>query len=149
MYSKEELKKLKTEFWTAFGQFSQLKRSRLGNDKKWILYKTGIKGLELKFDFYKKSIIVAIEIDLNVSKSDSYIQKIELLKEELLTEDNQLPFFELRESKQAKNSFLIFFEKENLNFKKRADWPNIFVFFFDHMMILEDFVLENREIINQ
>jgi len=62
MYSKEESKKLKKEFWTKFGGFSQKKRLSLGLKKKWISHYTGINCLSLKFDFEKNKALVGIEI---------------------------------------------------------------------------------------
>ncbi len=143
MYSKEELRKIKTDFWTSFGQYSQLKRTRIGFSKKWVLYKTGIKGLELKFNFVKNGCVTAIEIDLSNSKSEDFINKLDLLKSELISE------FELfEEINHQQNKYCYFYEKENLNFKNRQDWPDIFDFFFNQMLILEIFVIDNKEILN-
>ncbi len=143
MYSKEELKKIKTEFWTSFGQFSQLKRSRMGLAKKWMLYRTEINGLELKFIFVKDICKTAIEIDLSNSKSEAHISKLDLLKDELTSE------FELfEELDHQQNKYRYCYEKENLNYKNRENWPDIFQFFFDQMLILELFIIENKEILN-
>ena len=150
MYSKDELKRLKTEFWTTFGQFSQLKRSRLGYDKKWVLYKTKLKGLELKFDFIGNSCIVAIEIDTNYSKSEDYISKINLLKDEIISSSTAKLHSEyLQLQRTNKRVYRIFFEKDELSFKNKNLWPDIFEFFFDHMIVLEGFVMENKDILEQ
>jgi len=149
MYSKEELKKLKTNFWTSFGQFSQLKRSRLGLDKKWMLYKTKLKGLELKFDFIDKTCITTIEVDINSYKANDYITKLELLKEEIIPLSSSELITEYLTLKNKKDVYRIFYEKENISLKKRENWPTIFEFFFDHMLILEQFIIENKEILEQ
>lgn len=148
MYSKDELKTIKRDFWTHFGQFSQLKRSRLGLDKKWLLYKTDIKNLELKFDFIKNDCFVTIEIDLADKKAQDYIQKINLLKDEL-TSAEQLTLaqgtFVLENN--LKQVYRFYFKKENLSFKTQTHWPIIFNFFFDHMLTLEKFILENKDLL--
>lgn len=150
MYSKDELRRLKTEFWTTFGQFSQLKRSRLGYDKKWILYRTKLKGLELKFDFLGNNCIVAIEIDTNYSKSEDYISRINLLKDELIppsTAKLNSEYLQLQHTN--KQVYRIFFEKTELTFKNKNAWPDIFEFFFNHMIVIEQFIIENKDILEQ
>ncbi|MFT4612543.1 MAG: hypothetical protein ACI9OT_001931, partial [Gammaproteobacteria bacterium] len=42
MFSKEESRQLREEFWTSFGK---------SFPRKWILYDTKIKGFSFKFDF--------------------------------------------------------------------------------------------------
>lgn len=148
MYSKEEIRQIKTEFWTSFGQFSQLKRERIGYSKKWMLYKTDIKGLELKFDFLEKNAIVTIEIDSKHSKSDDYIQKIKLLQDELISEEGFELFFESQILKDNfKPVYRIFYEKPKLSYRNKPQWPEIFNFFFDHMMVFEAFINENKDIL--
>jgi len=148
MYSKSELQKLKTKFWTSFGQFSQLKRNRLGLNKKWLLYKTDIKGLELKFNFENKNCIVAIEIDLSQNKAEGYINKIKLLKDDLSVNSTYELLLEKKVLAEShKPVYHIFFEKENLSFKNQKDWPEIFTFFFDQMLMIEEFMIENKEIL--
>jgi len=148
MYSKEEIRKIKTEFWSSFGQFSQLKRERIGYPKKWMLYKTDIKGLELKFDFLEKNAIVTIEIDPKNSKSEDYIYKIKLLQDELVSPEGYELFFENQVLKENfKQVYRVFFEKAKLSYRNKNQWPDIFNFFFDHMMVLESFVIENVDIL--
>ncbi|MGB5417276.1 MAG: DUF4268 domain-containing protein, partial [Algibacter sp.] len=42
MFSKEESKRIKQEFWTSFGK---------SFPRKWVLYDTKLKGLSFKFHF--------------------------------------------------------------------------------------------------
>lgn len=146
MYSKSELKEIKKDFWTSFGQFSQLKRSRLGYPKKWMLYRTKLKGLELKFGFNNNKCITAIEIDLSISKSEDYISKIKLLKNEI----SHLSTYSLHSEYIQENNktvYRFFFEKDKLTLKDKSHWPDIFNFFFEQMIILEQFIIENKIIL--
>ena len=54
MFSKEESRKLRQEFWTSFGK---------SFPKKWILYDTKIKGLSFKFHFDTKSALIALDLE--------------------------------------------------------------------------------------
>ena len=50
MYSKDELKNLKLEFWESFAAFCEVQPYLRGRKKIWTLYDTKVKGVELKFD---------------------------------------------------------------------------------------------------
>ena len=50
MYSKEELKQLKKEFWEGFGTYCSLIPALKRRKSKFMLYNTKMKGVELKFD---------------------------------------------------------------------------------------------------
>jgi len=63
MYSKKENKEIKQRFWIELGERSSKLKDEWGNPKKWILYKTDIKGIELKFDASNGDISVQIEIN--------------------------------------------------------------------------------------
>jgi hypothetical protein len=146
MYSKEEFKQLKKDFWTKFGQFTQLKRERLGLSKKWMLYKTGLKGLELKFDLDENSCFVALEIDNSSPFAHDYFNKIQILKTEITSQSED----ELLEDIIQKAGRIItryYFERSGLNIKNQAHWPEIFSFYYSHMIILETFVLNNKDVL--
>lgn len=72
MYSKDEVAKLKQEFWTTFGQYMALETSSEGLRVNWINYKTGIKHLYFKMEADGKKVRIAIEI----SHPDSSIQQL-------------------------------------------------------------------------
>jgi len=50
MYSKEELKRLKVEFWESFAAFCEVQPKLRNRKKIWTLYNTKVRGVELKFD---------------------------------------------------------------------------------------------------
>jgi hypothetical protein len=54
MFSKEEAKKLRQDFWISFGK---------SFPRKWILYNTGIKDCAFKFHFDLKSAMVSMDIE--------------------------------------------------------------------------------------
>jgi len=49
MYSKEEARILKQEFWEGFNRYTKFYSKKVGSPISWMLYKTEIKGIELKF----------------------------------------------------------------------------------------------------
>jgi hypothetical protein len=54
MYSKDEIRELKTEFWNIFAE---------QYPRKWLLYDTKIKDFALKFYLDKKRVEVLIAIE--------------------------------------------------------------------------------------
>src|ERR1700744_4437112 len=62
MYSKEQASKLKTQFWTNFGQYMKPIPGASGMPVNWINYKTGIRNVYFKMDVDNTKAFVAIEI---------------------------------------------------------------------------------------
>lgn len=62
MFSKEEAKEMRHAFWTKLDNKSGKMPGRNGKPIRWIGDKTGIKGLELKFDVDREQAVVAMEI---------------------------------------------------------------------------------------
>lgn len=63
MYSKEELKNLKLEFWESFAAFCEVQPYLRGRKKIWTLYDTKVKGVELKFDANRQGAYVILEVN--------------------------------------------------------------------------------------
>ncbi|MFN4763384.1 DUF4268 domain-containing protein [Gillisia sp. Q332] len=141
MFSKEESKNIREEFWTGFGkQYS----------RKWILYDTKMKELQLKFSFDNKTA----KVSMDISSRDAlirtyYFEKIIALKSILLTD--YLPDATFEESfllPEGKTISSIFVELENVNIHNRKDWLTVFEFFYDKMNLMEAFFLEYEPCIN-
>ena len=72
MFSREESKKLREEFWIAFGK---------SFPRKWILYNTKIKGLAFKFHFDVKKAMVILDIETDdLDRRLQLWEKLESLK---------------------------------------------------------------------
>ncbi len=149
MYSKEEAKALRIKFWNSFEKFSKKKRKKLGKSAQWMLQKTGIKGFDLKFDTLNDSIQVGFEIaSKGLQRQIKYYEKMQSLKT-LLDEtfNHQLIWNDHYITKNDKEVFRIYVEKENLRLFNESDWDQIFEFFFKQMVKFEDWFLEYRDII--
>ena len=71
MFSKEESRLLREEFWISFGK---------SFPRKWILYDTKIKGLSFKFHFDTKSALVALDLEDDLENRITYWEKLQSLK---------------------------------------------------------------------
>ena len=72
MYSKEQSSKLKTQFWTSFGQYMKPVPGASGLPVNWINYKTGIRNIHFKMDVDNARAFIAIEI--SHSKEEERLQ---------------------------------------------------------------------------
>ncbi|MBU2996613.1 DUF4268 domain-containing protein [Cellulophaga baltica] len=78
MYSKEEAKKLRQDFWISFGK---------SFPRKWILYNTKIKDFSFKFHFDKSQAMVSMDIEnKNLEKRIELWDKLTSLKSVLETD---------------------------------------------------------------
>ena len=69
MYSKEELKQLKKEFWEGFGTYCSEIPALKRRKSKFMLYNTKMKGVELKFDATRDGAFVILEVNLHDAKA--------------------------------------------------------------------------------
>ncbi len=77
MYSREELKQLKQEFWKSFATFCELQPYLRNRPKMWMLYNTKVRGVELKFDATRSAAYVILEV--NHKKEDERLKMYEKL----------------------------------------------------------------------
>ena len=99
MFSKNEAKRLRQEFWTSFGK---------SFPRNWILYNTKVKGLSFKFHFDTKTAYVALCIDMNPIKQQAYWDQ--LISHKSILETDFLPevMFDTVFKYQKKKYFQLF-----------------------------------------
>ncbi|MES2830021.1 MAG: DUF4268 domain-containing protein [Bacteroidota bacterium] len=141
MYSKDEITKLKQEFWTVFGQYMALQLSSEGFKINWVNYKTGIKHLHFKMDADSKHASIGIEIN----HSNTSIQELifEQFKQFKTLLHNQLAEEWIWEM-HAKDSFgktvsKISTKIDKVNIFRKEDWPEIISFLKPRLIALDEF----------
>ena len=148
MYSREEAKLLKQEFWTTFGQWSLRKRKSIGKGR-WLLNRTGVKGFRLKFEAGKKVICVCLEIiDNDEAMRKIHYEKLLTLKELFNEAMNGELFWEKEHyTSSSSNIVRVYTYKKGLTINNKSHWPEIFSFFYDRMNKLETVFETYREIL--
>jgi hypothetical protein len=151
MYSKEEAKKLRLEFWETFGNYTAFFGKQKIEKVKWLLHKTGIKNIDLKFDVNSKYVMVAIEVNAS-SEERRFNLFVELnnfkkilnrdLQGELMWQEQ----FMLKNGKQTSRAYLI---NEQFNFHNRDHWPEIFRFMAENMYALQNNLMEIKPVFNE
>ncbi len=141
MFSREESKKIRQEFWTTFGQ---------QYPRKWLLYNTKIKDVTLKFTFTTKKAQVSIDIEPEDTVIKTYYyEKLQSLQNILLTD--YLPnciFDAAYELDNGKIIARIYTELPNVCIHNRKTWEATMEFLYNQMDQLEQFFLEYKDFID-
>ena len=140
MFSREESKEIRKQFWIFFGK---------RYPKKWLLYNTGVKDLNLKFDFDNNKAIVSIDSESRDEIDRTfYFDKILSLKNLLLEEVSQHIVFEneyvLESGKTISRAYI---KLEGVNIHNKNHWPQVFDFMFENMSKLELFYIDYKDFV--
>jgi len=151
MYNKEESKQLRIEFWDRFEKYSAIRRRQKGKPSKWIMNKTGIKPMKLKFHFDQDHASVGIDIETrNMDKRLFIFEKLEEMKNILEKMVDEKMKWELEFIlPTGKSISRICIEKNNVSIYDKSSWPDVFSFFYKKMSKIEQFFEEYREVIKQ
>ncbi|RTE52988.1 DUF4268 domain-containing protein [Arenibacter aquaticus] len=140
MFSKEEAKRLRQDFWVSFGK---------SFPRKWILYNTQIKDFAFKFHFDKKRAMVSIDIEnQDLEKRMELWEKLLSLKS--LLQEDYLPSAVFEDTvylDNGKEISRISVSKENVSIHNKNTWQETMVFLRNNMEQLESFYKEYEDII--
>lgn len=139
MYSKDELKALKTEFWESFAAYCDVQPYLRGRKKMWLLYNTKIKGVELKFDITRSGAYVILEVNRKPENARlEMFEKLTWYKDSLEKEFKEPLVWDIcfvRESGQEVSRVCL--AKENIDFHRRGHWSEFYAFMAQNMYRLE------------
>ncbi len=139
MFSKEDSRKLREEFWIAFGK---------SFPRKWIVYKTKIKGLSFKFHFDVEMAMVSMDIDTDLDHRVKLWERLNalksILKEEYLPKVIFEDFYELENQKEISR---IYVELRDVSIHNKNTWRETMEFLNASMKKFEAFFLEYRDIL--
>ncbi|MDO9153080.1 MAG: DUF4268 domain-containing protein [Paludibacter sp.] len=149
MYSKEELKLLKKEFWEGFGVYCSLTPALKNRKSKFMLYNTKLKGVELKFDATRSGAFVILEINHPApEKRMELYEKFELYKS-LIEKDFQdgliWNYAYIRECGTEVSR--IYTHKPEIDIHRRIEWIIFYKFMSDEMLKLEKAFRKVKELI--
>lgn len=139
MFSQEESRKLREEFWIAFGK---------SYSRKWLLYKTSAKGITLKFHFDLKKALVSLDVAGDLEQRIESWEKVVSLKSILL--DEFLPeaiFADEYFLENGKEISRVYVEKQGVSIHNKDTWQETMVFFYEEMSKLEAFFKEYEDIL--
>ena len=140
MFSKEESRLLREEFWISFGK---------SFPRKWLLYNTKIKGLSFKFYFDTKKAFVALDLEDDLENRINYWEKLEALKNILHTDFLPEAIYEeefyLDNGKEISRIYVPLEQKVSIH--NKDSWLAVMEFFNSMMPKFETFFEEYKDII--
>ncbi len=140
LFSKEESKQLREEFWISFGK---------SFPKKWILYNTKIKGLSFKFHFDTKKAYVTLDLEDDLENRINCWEKLEALKS--ILHSDYLPNalyeeeFYLENGKEISRIMVPLEGKVSIH--NKDTWRSVMEFFYEKMTQFELFFEEYKDVI--
>lgn len=145
MFSKEESRRLRENFWTSFGK---------SFPRKWILYDTKIKGLSFKFHFDTSSALVALDLEevpmaIGIENRILYWEKLQSLKSILIKEFLPEAIFDKVYSlENGKELSRIYVKLEQIvSIHNKNTWLMVMEFFNENMPLFEDFFNEYEDVL--
>jgi hypothetical protein len=140
MFSKEEVKELWQSFWQNFKTHCETHPALNFKKKRWILNETQIRGVALRFDVDRENARVILE--LQNKSEDRRLQIFEILErykvivEEGFTEGLKWEFYHQREDNKHEVC-RIYAQMNNVDWHRKLDWPDIYNFFIENMLLME------------
>jgi hypothetical protein len=151
MYRKEEKKELVRKFWTSFDQYCNNIPLLSLSKKKWILHKTKISNVALKFETGRENAKVIIEVSHHNEQRRlmvfQILEKYKVILEQDFTDKLIWDFMYERNNGQI--VCRIYSRLNNVDFHRQEQWPQIFDFFAKNMQLLQNNLLEIRDIIKE
>lgn len=140
MYSREEARRLREDFWTAFGQYMRAVPSADGERVSWLNYKTGIKHLYFRMDVDNNVARIGIDIrhpDSGI-RSLIFAQFLELQTVFGHTVGNDW-IWEEQAMEQGRELACIYTELQKVTVFRKEDWPTLISFFKPRIIALDEF----------
>ncbi|AXT59104.1 DUF4268 domain-containing protein [Aquimarina sp. AD10] len=140
MFSKDESKQIRQEFWTSFGK---------EYPKKWVLYNTKIKDLSLKFTFTTKKALVSIDVEpYDEIIKEYYYDKLVSLKNILISEYiSDIIYDQNYQLDNEKVISRVYVVLDNVSIHNRNTWEKTMQFLSQNMTKLEEFFIEYSDYI--
>ncbi|TXE06545.1 DUF4268 domain-containing protein [Gelidibacter salicanalis] len=141
MFSKEDSRKLREEFWISFGK---------SFPRKWILYDTKLKGFAFKFHFDTKSAMVTLDLEDDLENRINYWDKLQSLKAILTEEFLPEAIFEeeyfLENGKEISRIHVPL--NANVSIHNKNTWRDVMEFFVEKMSLFETFFEDYKDFID-
>jgi hypothetical protein len=139
MFSRSEAKKLREDFWIAFGK---------SYPRKWMLYHTKVKNLSFKFHFDNSNAMVSLDIEnKDLERRIELWEKVISLKAILL--ENYLPEVQFDEYTYVENQTeisRIYVSLDQVSIYNKDTWQKTMIFLFENMLKFETFFEDFEEV---
>lgn len=150
MYSIEEKKKLTVDFWLLFKKRCAIHPGLQGKKKKFILHRTKIKSVALRFDIGRNNAKVILELHHRSErlrlKAYEVLEQYKVIIEEGFENDLTWEFYYQRLD-SGQEVARIYTTLEDVDIHQQNQWPDIYNFFVENMIKLEANFMSVRDIL--
>lgn len=152
MYSKEELKQLNILFWEKFGMYCEVHPILRYKGKKWVLHRTKIKDVVLRFEANRENAKVILELGSRNEKlrfrAYEFLEQYKAVMNESFEDGLIWEFYHERED-SGKEVCRIYTELQDVDFHRQSQWSDIFNFFIENMSKLEENFMSLRDLLQE
>lgn len=151
MYGKDEAQQLRKLFWTSFGKYMGKHKSAEGKNIKWLNYKSHVKDIFIRMDADKRTATVQIDLQ----HKDPGIRELFYNQfEEVKTVFGEMVGKDWIWDKKMYDSYgkeisRISISIDGVNMYNKDSWNTIFQFFEKHMVAVDEFWTEFKELFKQ
>jgi Domain of unknown function (DUF4268) len=140
MYSKEQISKLKTQFWTNFGQYMKPVPGVSGLPVNWINYKTGIRNIHFKMYVDDTRAVIAIEIS-HPQSAERLLYYNQFVSLKNLLASTTTFNWQWDETCQTNHQTISSISQQlnDVNILDQFDWPSIISFLKPRIIALDAF----------
>lgn len=141
MYTRQQLSKLKQDFWTRFGQYMSPIASATGDKVNWVNYKTGVANIRFVMDADSKQATIAIVLShSDAATRQKYYMQLRSMKpmlddalgEEWNWNENDVDEY-------GKTTSTVSTSLNGINIAHQNDWPAIISFLKQRIIALDFF----------
>lgn len=137
---------MRHEFWHKLESKTRRLPGQNGRAVKWIFDRTGIKGLDLRFDVDTKKVMVAMEINpTQDEKLERLWEKMNNCKSLFESTFGGEMVWEKEYVKQAGDTAARIYVVRDGNIYDKEQWPEMIHFMIDNMLRLEKAFLEVQD----
>lgn len=146
MYTKEEKRELRIQFWDGFKRYSKKRGRKMTS---WVLKGTQIKEAQLKFDINEIGAFVMLQIDSKSDENRYSIYERFLKYKPVIVEvcGEDLIWDKCYYMEGFKEVSVVYFQFKDASVLKKDHWNDYYQFFFEKMSLLEEAFLEVKEVV--
>lgn len=152
MYSQEEAKQLRLNFWTQFGKRCSIHPVLRNRKKNFILHRTKVSGVALRFEAERTAARVILELahrdEDKRLKAFEILQRFKAILEEGFQNGLIWEFYHQREDSN-KEVCRIYKQLDEVDIHRQNQWPDIYNFFIENMLQLEKNFLMVRDVFKE
>lgn len=152
MFTRQEKKEIRVDFWNRFTNETKNLKNKRGYSRQWMLHRTGIKGIDLKFyaDQYCAKVILEVNITNEIKRNHAF-ELLGQIQSAFINQLKEEPVFEA-DIPMGKSTRVaqVYVQLYQVSIYREESWPDIFQFFIRKMKAMErvwrefgDFVKEN------